>query len=525
MSNELSEWNGGGSPRPVLRPIARVSPAIPLAGMAFREGRRHPVLLAAAFAAIAFAALMLGLSAPKKYTSTASVRVQEESIIQPLMKGRAMSTTVVDHAGIAREIAFGQQVLDAVIRAGGWPRDAMTAVEIERLRDQIAARTEIYNPRQNNNLIKISYADGDPQRARRVAQQFADSIIAVNLKSKAAESRTAYEFIDAQTRQYEKDLGEAESALAGYYREHPDALPGTSESSSRRISELQRETDRARMDAIDQRAQASALQSHLSRENSIGNTGARAIQIQQQLANLQKELDTLSLNYTEQHPDVRRIRSQMGDLRNELQRERRNPSPALSAVAATATPAYSDLRARLADARGRSRASAERVATAERLIAEERLRNEQLATMEGELAQLQRDYDTSKSLYNDMVERRENARMSMLLDAEHGELSFRIQEAAALPLQATGLRLMYVALGGLVIAVALPALALLAWIKLDPRVRTATQIESSAGLPVLGSVPASYTPSRVAAIRKHMMVAAALVASVPLAFALAMILR
>nr|WP_255783755.1 XrtA system polysaccharide chain length determinant [Lysobacter chinensis] len=492
--------------------------------MALKEGRRHPVLLAAAFAAIAFVALMMGLSAPKKYTATATVRVQEESIIQPLMKGRAMTTTVVDHAGIAREIAFGQQVLDGVIRAGGWPHEDMSAIDVDRLRDQIVARTEIYNPHQNNNLIKISYADVDAQRAQRVAQRIADSIIAVNLRSKAAESRTAYEFIDAQARQYEKELGEAESALAAYYRRHPEALPGTSEISSRRIGELQRETDRARMDAIDQRAQASALQSHLGRENSLG-ASVRAIQIQQQLATLQKELDTLALNYTEQHPDIRRIRNQMGDLQAELRRERSNPTPAIAAVPATATPAYSDLRARLADARSRSAASAERVATAERLIAEERQRSEQLALMEGELAQLQRDYDTSKVLYNDMIERRENARMSMLLDAEHGELSFRIQEAAALPLQATGLRLMYVALGGLMLAVALPVLALLAWVKLDPRIRTASQIESSIGLPVLGSVPMSYTPSRTAQVRKRLTIAAALVASVPLAFALAMILR
>ena len=40
-----------------------------------------------------------------------------------------------------------------------------SGVVLKRLIDEITGRTEITNPRENPNLIKISYSDSDPQRA------------------------------------------------------------------------------------------------------------------------------------------------------------------------------------------------------------------------------------------------------------------------------------------------------------------------------------------------------------------------
>ena len=64
--------------------------------------KRRPVLLASVFAAIALLALVIGLLVPKKYTASTSILVEHGNIIEPLMEGRAVSTSVANRAMMAR---------------------------------------------------------------------------------------------------------------------------------------------------------------------------------------------------------------------------------------------------------------------------------------------------------------------------------------------------------------------------------------------------------------------------------------
>ena len=495
-----------------------------------KEFRRRPVLLAGLFAAIALTVLILGLLAPKAYTSSTTLLVEETNIIEPLLKGRAVATTVVDRAGIAREVAFSRKVMDEILRTGGWLKSNPGPLDQARLIDQIASRTVITtptvinNPRQNQNLklIQISYTDTDPIRAQRVTKRFADLIIQESLRTKERESRTAFRFIDSQVGEYHRKLTDAEDKLAQYRKAHPDVLLGDQEDVSRRIVELRREMDKSMMDLADQRSQAGAWQSHLSHESTQARTG----QIGTRLAELQTERDRLAGNYTDRHPDVVRVQNQIRNLEMQLQRgDTQNVQMAGSAATAALNPIYGEVRGRLTEARGRSAASASRIAMGQSLLSEELARLSRVAALGSELANLLRNFEVNRNLYQDLLERRENARLSMNLDAQRGGLNFRVQEPAAVPLQSDSISLTQVALGGLVLAIAVPLLLLVSWIRFDPRVRMSSQIEQLAGLPVLGSIPSRATGPQRNQSHHRLLMASALMLSVPIAYALVLTLR
>lgn len=496
----------------------------PLLPIAVGEARRRPVLLAMAFAAVALLILAIGLAAPKTFTSSTTILVEESNIIQPLMEGRAVPTTAVDRAAIAREVAFSRKVMNEVLATGGWLKDDPSPIEKEQLIDAITGRTEITNPRENPNLIKISYSDSDPQRAFAITQRIAELVMRESSQAKQAESRKAYEFISSQVGQYRSQLADAERRLAEYRQANPDARPGTEEEVSRRIAELRTEVDRSRMDMADQSSQAGVMQSHLSREASFGASGAQASQVRSQLMQLQSERASLLAKYTDQHPDVVRVQQQISDLQSG--RAGGGMTVARGGASSAFDPMFGTIRNRLAEARSRSAASASRIAMGQTLLAEELDRAKRIASSAGELGGLMRDFEINRTVYQDLLDRRENARLSMNLDAQSGGLNFRIQEPAALPLRATGLRLIHVAIAGLVLAIALPILLLLAWLKYDPRVRSSAQIEHIAGLPVLGSIPMRSAPRQQApASSRNLRMAAALLMAVPLAYALALILK
>jgi hypothetical protein len=92
-------------------------------------------------------------------------------------------------------------------------------------------------------------------------------------------------------------------------------------------------------------------------------------------------------------------------------------------------------------------------------------------------------------VYQDLLKRRENARVSMDLDVERRGLTLRIQEPAEIPATAVSMRLLHVTIIELLVAFLGPIAFLFAIVRLDPKVRSDWQIERVARVPVLATIP------------------------------------
>jgi uncharacterized protein involved in exopolysaccharide biosynthesis len=192
---------------------------------------------------------------------------------------------------------------------------------------------------------------------------------------------------------------------------------------------------------------------------------------------------------------------------------------------ATLNPLYGEIKSKLSDARSRSAAATSRIATAETLLAQELDRSRRIAASESTLAELTRDYEVNRDLYQDLLKRRENARVSMNLDAEKRGLSFRIQEPAVMPLRPSGVRLLHVAGAGLGAAFIAPLALLFGLVKFDPRARTPLRIEREAGLPLLGTIPSYPTPAKRKRFVRRIALASALFLAVPVVYGVALAMK
>ena len=197
---------------------------------------------------------------------------------------------------------------------------------------------------------------------------------------------------------------------------------------------------------MEMRSTEAALASQLSGESEVTAVQTRAGVYRAQLAELQSQLDKLLLTYTDQYPDVVRTRHQMDDLRRQLQEEENRKLQAQAAGTPTAidqtvqySPLYAELRSKLADVRRQIAADESRMTATETLLNSELDRSRRVATSESALAELTRDYEVNRDVYQDLLKRRENARVSMNLDEEGRGLTFRIQDPATKPLRPTGL--------------------------------------------------------------------------------------
>lgn len=464
-----------------------------LAPLLWQEARRYHVVLATIFAAIALLVLLAGLFVlPQRYTASTTILAQESDIIQPLLEGRAVSTEVVDRAGIARQVVYGQKVMQGLLQAGGWLEDKPDPVERDRLIEDIRGRTQITAPRPN--LVQITYNDSDPHRTYRVTEAMGELFIKESLATKERESREAYEFINSRVNDYHKKLTDAEDNLQAYRSANADAQPGSATDVSTRIGALRTQVEQSRMQLMEQRSSEQALAAQLSGESAVTAVQTRESVYRAQLLTLQGQLDTLLLSYTDQHPDVVRVRHQMADIQAAMQQEsQRRGSPGADNGAlgdAQLNPLYQELRSRLSETRRESAATQSRMAASQALLDEELGRSRRIAASESTLAELTRDYEVNRDIYQDLLRRRENARVSMELDREQRGLTLRVQDPATMPLRPSGLRLMHLALGGLVLAILVPLGLLFLLVRFDPRVRSVRQLERrAASYPILTSVP------------------------------------
>jgi polysaccharide chain length determinant protein (PEP-CTERM system associated) len=462
------------------------------------------------FVVVTSALVVWGLVFPKGYSASTAILVDEKNIIQPLMQGAAVTTEVADRARLAREVIFGRKVMQQILSETGHMKNDTSPEDQEYLIKKIIKQTTITSV--GRNLIKIEYKDSDPRRAYLTTKLYADLFIAEALGTKAAESQAAFEFIDKQAQDYHEKLAHAEEALKQFRIENIDALPGSDSGIGSRLSTLQTRIEQATQELRETEIKKMSLEKQLSGEAEVVSAVTREGQYRARIAELQAQMETLRLNYHDSYPDIVRIRHQISDLNEAIlaeQRarvERRNHPKSPGAVVDEGvinSPMYQQLKRDLSQTQVQIDTLNARIAEARRQMHSDLERGKRVHGGEAMLAELTRDYQVNRDIYQDLLKRRENARVSMNLDKEKQGLSFRIQEPATMPLEPSGLRFGHFVLIGLLLGAALPFLLLFLRLQIDHRLRIGAWVAERHKLPLLTVVPHYWTPTETHAVSEE----------------------
>ncbi|RFF31567.1 XrtA system polysaccharide chain length determinant [Wenzhouxiangella sediminis] len=473
-----------------------------------REGQRHFLLLALAFAVIGLLALAVAISWPKQYRSSTSILVSEDNIIRQLMDGRAVPTSVYDRAAIAQEVMFSQKVMEEILAVGGWLDASPGQAERERLVQEIKDRTAVGAPREN--LIRIEYWDRNPARAKLVTERFAALFMAESAAAKKRESADAYEFIARQVSQYHGMLVDAEERLKAFREISDDARPGSGDAVDDRIAGLRADIQQFRIERGEMRSREASLERQLAGLDPESGIQTYQAQLRQRISIVQEELDTLLLDLQPRHPDVVRARHQIEDLKAELASSGSRVAAPVDGSGYRQSAMQQELNIGLSELRSAMAGLDARIDATERLLQQEIARGRRVAQSDLQHAELMRDHVVNRTIYEDLLNRLENARLSMRLDELGQGLTFSIHEPAMEPARASGPRFMHLAAGGLMAAVATPLGLLLLLVRLDPRVRSPEAIERVTQLPLLGTIPRYWTPRERKRLKARIAVAVAI---------------
>jgi polysaccharide chain length determinant protein (PEP-CTERM system associated) len=495
---------------------------------AFHSRRLFVVL----FVLVSLVVLAAGFVWPKSYMSSTSILVEDKNVIQPLMLGAAVATDVADRGRNAREVIFRRKIMGGVLEQGGWMNSNPSAEEQDEIIKQIKKRTVVSNVSNMSGggqaIINIEYRDDQQQRAYLVTKAFADLLISEVVAEKKNEIRAAFEFIDKQAQEYQHKLTVAEDELRQLRGSNLDARPGGEVDLSARLTSLNNRIESTTLELREAEIKGASLERQVNGEAKMTVLATREGQFRARIAELQAKLDTLRLSFHDTHPDIVQIKNQIADLTAEAaaQRERREkakPSERLETDETVVNnPVYQQLRQELSKNQLTVDALKSRIAEAQRLLREEANRSKSLHGEDARLAELTRDYQINRDIYQDLLRRRERARVSMNLDAESLGLNLKILEPAAPAPPASGPRFWQFVLGGLGLGILVPVGFLFARLQVDPRVRLANAISERHKVPVVAIVPHLWSPGDLIGLRKEL-VTLTLVVAVTLAASAALV--
>lgn len=442
--------------------------------------------------------LVVGWYWPKMYSSASTIFVDEQNILRPLMQGTAVTTDVVDRAKLAREIVFSKAIMYKALEDFGWLEGNPSEVEKEKLATSIQERTTIINA--GENLIRISYSDKDAMRAYKVTDFFTNEFIDSSIKAKQDESRSAYEFINAQVSEYHEKLKQAEDALKEFRSTNLDASPGSQSTVDTRIIELRRRIETTQLELRELQIQKNTLEKQISGEADVTASLSREGQFTQRIATLNGQLEELRLTYHDTYPDIVQIKNQIAEIERmmEADRNRRETEKASGGQVSlfrADSSLYQRLRRDLSTTETQIATLRARIAETNGLLAKEEQRIIRINEVDARLAELTRDYDVNHEIYNSLLRQRESAYISMNIDAKNQGVTFKIQEPAALQLTPQGIRFAHFLAAGLIMSFAVPLGLIYGLTFVDQKVRSERDVSEKLDLPVLASVYHMNTPT------------------------------
>jgi len=439
---------------------------------------------------------------PNSYESKARVFVQMQSIL-PSQAGMNPAEQATDLVQI-RQTLTSTANLEKVVRHTDLnllvasSRDL--GVQVANLRESIKVTA------QQDNLFEIiatasvsGFSNAQNAKlAGAIVQNLLDLFVEGNLAGDRNTTSQTLGFLDEELRRREVQLQQAEERRVAFEQRFLGVLPGEG-SIAQRMSMARGELANIDQELMQAQSSLAALRGQLAGTAPTvpgldGGGGAAG-----QIAALEGQLvQAASRGWTDAHPDVVAIKSQIARLRPLAARERGSGGGGAS------NPAYVSIRAMVAEKEGQVAAASARKNQIQADMAQLSSKQASEPGVAAEQAKLNRDYDVLKRQYDKLLEDREQVRLTSDVQARTNLIKFRVIDPASQPnVPAKPNRPLLLTL---ILFVGLGAGVGAAFVRgqLQTTFPTQSRLEQSSGLRVLGSISALFTAAQRARRRQHL---------------------
>ncbi|MFM8330758.1 MAG: XrtA system polysaccharide chain length determinant [Candidatus Methylumidiphilus sp.] len=440
---------------------------------------------------------------PDVYTASTRVHVDTRSILRPLLGGMTIQPDISSQIRLMTRLIFSRPNLEKIARMTDLDLAVKDEKGMEKLIKSIQDSLKIEGG--ENNLFTIGYTDPDAKTAKKVTQAVLTLFVEESLGETRQDSDSAQRFLEQQIKEHEQRLLAAEHAREEFKRANYGLMDSGKDLYSQ-LSQLVTQKEEAKLqvqEAIERRDQ---IQRQLDSEEPMiprmeGEAAAVASSpIEMRIQSLRSMLDERLLKFTDNHPEVVRLKKSIADLEKQRQAEisaatsqtgDNTPAPQKNMEA---NPVYQQMKIALGEAEANIASLTARENAYDGKIELLKQQMDDRLRIETQLQGFNRDYDTVKANYNELLKKRETARMSGTVEQTTDAVKFKIVDPPQVPSKPSAPnRIMassIVLLGSLLVGMG--SAVVLSMFK--PSFGTIQGLRDGTGLVVLGGISMNWIP-------------------------------
>ena len=449
--------------------------------------RRRKWYIVFSILVILFGASVYSVVAPEKYKSSTTILVIPQRVPEGYVRS-TISSRVEEHLSTIWQQVLSRTRLLAVMDELGLYKEERKKLPAEVVVEMMRKTVEIKIASASNraggrrgsresseDAFTLTVTHENPQMAMMTASRLASFFIDENLRSREQQAVGTSEFLESQLQATKKRLEAQEEKVKEYKLRFMGELPQQLQANLQILSRLQeqmRNNSDATRQAQDRKvyieAQAGVLEAQLSAQMSAAERAAReaatggpeapfsgvgssTTTLGIELSAKKSQLAALSAKYTENYPEIRRLKQEVAQLEKQLADAIvQEGSAGNSAVPSRQLPtAGSGASSQAPGAREREeilRLRAQRTSIdseiaslrkdrqgIEKAIAGLEARIEQSPRREQEMVALTRDYENLRASYDDLLKKKLDAEVSQNLEKRQKGEQFQILDPADLP--------------------------------------------------------------------------------------------
>jgi succinoglycan biosynthesis transport protein ExoP len=478
------------------RALTRQKKASPSAGQLWEMVKRRGEIVTVSGVLLATIGIAGVSLLPDVYRATTTILVDPQKIPE-----KYVSSTVTSDPN-ARMNTLSQQVLSAsrlqeIIDKNNLYPELRKKKSREEVLDLMREKTKIElkqspEPEQGLSSFTISYEDSNRALVALIANQLASSFIDWNLRIRQQQALGTTHFLSSELQQAKESLEEQESQREAFKMKHAGATPEELNGNLLALSRLQSDMQ-SNLDAISRLDQERILLARARPMESQTLPATERDRLLLEKRRLETERWNLKRQFTNSYPDVVAADEQLAHLNARLAEL---PAPAPDSLESSDP----DTQVRLALVGKEIARHKQRISELQQSMRTYQWKVDSVPVLETQMAELSRNYDSSKQNYQSLLEKTFSAGMAEELERTQQAERFTVLDLAKTPEKPIRPKRVPILAGVLFAALLLPAGTAIGLFLLRGAVGSEAEMRDMLpiGIPILGTIPPIVSRSTAA---------------------------
>ena len=468
------------------------------------------------FLVVLLGGLTFSLVCPKTYEAKTLILVQPQKVPQEYVRN-IISTTVEGRLMTISQQVTSRTNLEKIIKKYdiySFPENDMPMdIKVESMRKRIMIDVSHRGRGSGTNSFTISFSGRNPEKVSEVTNALAGNFITENLRMRESQAIGTSTFIADELDSVKKRLMNKEEELKQYREEYMGGLPEQLDTNLAILERLQAQLDQINNNLRDAENRKILIQAQISdqRRSIITSSPGSATQIEEMprdINSLRNELASLKLRYTQNHPDMIRLKKMIAALQGQISGSKAGSHE----VEAPVSRVVQELRHQFQDIIFEIKGLKEESSETKSKIKWHQKMIEETPKREQEQLAMNRDYENLNEVYNSLLSRKLEAEIAVSMEKKQKGEQFKVVDPAITPTHPAKPDLKKILMLTLVLGLGLGGG--LAFLKetLDTSYKTPDEVETETELPVLVSMPIMYTEKELKKMKTKEVIAYASVA-------------